>query len=95
VLPVSAAHSGLAEVSSALAEALPEDLRPLLSFELGPRAVEDIADRVIRWLQLDPAQRAEASQALSDLARDRFSWEGVARGVIAAARGRLDALPLP
>lgn len=94
-LPVSAAHSGLAEVSKILAGALPEDLRPLLSFELGEDAVEQIADRIIRWLELDPERRAAASQALSDVARERFSWEGVARGVVAAAEGRLDALPLP
>jgi glycosyltransferase involved in cell wall biosynthesis len=95
VLPVSAAHSGLAEVSKILGEALPEDLRPLLSFELADDAVEQIADRLIRWLQLDPERRAAASQALSDLARERFSWEGVASGVIDAAEGRLDALPRP
>jgi glycosyltransferase involved in cell wall biosynthesis len=94
-LPVSAAHSGLAEVSKILADALPEELRPLLSFELGDDAVEQIADRLIRWLQLDPERRAAASKALSDVARERFSWEGVANGVIAAAEGRLDALPLP
>jgi glycosyltransferase involved in cell wall biosynthesis len=94
-LPVSAAHSGLAEVSKILAEALPDDLRPLLSFELADDAVEQIADRLIRWLQLDPERRGAASKALSDLARERFSWEGVAGGVIAAAEGRLDALPLP
>jgi glycosyltransferase involved in cell wall biosynthesis len=94
-LPVSAAHSGLAEVSKVLAGALPEDLRPLLSFDLGPDAVEQIADRLVRWLELPPERRAAASQALSDLAREQFSWEGVARGVIAAAERRLDALPLP
>jgi glycosyltransferase involved in cell wall biosynthesis len=94
-LPVSAAHSGLAEVSKILAEAVSEDVRPLLSFELADDAVEQIADRLVRWLQLDPDRRAAASQALSDIARERFSWEGVAGGVIAAAEGRLDALPLP
>jgi glycosyltransferase involved in cell wall biosynthesis len=94
-LPVSAAHSGLAEVSTQLAEALPEDLRPLLSFELGPGAVEAIADRLVRWLELDPERRSAASHGLSELARERFSWEGVANGVIAAAEGRLDALPHP
>jgi glycosyltransferase involved in cell wall biosynthesis len=94
-LPVSASHSGLAEVSRILAGALPEALRPLLSFELADDAVEQIADRLIRWLQLDPAEKRAASQALSDLARERFSWEGVARGVVEAAKGRLDALPLP
>src|SRR3954454_6110738 len=94
-LPVSAAHSGLAEVSKILAAALDEDLQPLLSFELGADAVEQIADRLIRWLELDPERRAVASQALSDLARERFSWQGVAGGVIDAAQGRLDALPSP
>src|SRR4051794_12331896 len=94
-LPVSAAHSGLAEVSKILAGALAEELQPLLSFELADDAVDQIADRLIRWLDLDAEQRAAASQALSDLARDRFSWEGVANGVIDAARGRLGALPLP
>jgi glycosyltransferase involved in cell wall biosynthesis len=94
-LPVSAAHSGLAEVSKILAGALPEDLRPLLSFELADDAVEQIADRLIRWLHLDPGRRAAASGALSDVARERFSWEGVAIGVIDAAQGRLGALPLP
>jgi glycosyltransferase involved in cell wall biosynthesis len=94
-LPVSAAHSGLAEVSKILAEALDEDVRPLLSFELADDAVEQIADRLVRWFRLDPEGRAVASRALSDVARERFSWEGVAGGVIAAAEGRLDALPLP
>jgi glycosyltransferase involved in cell wall biosynthesis len=94
-LPVSASHSGLAEVSRILAGALPEALRPLLSFELADDAVAQIADRLLRWLQLDPAEKRAASQALSDLARERFSWEGVARGVVEAAKGRLDALPLP
>jgi glycosyltransferase involved in cell wall biosynthesis len=94
-LPVSAAHSGLAEVSKILAESLPEDLRPLLSFELADDAVEQIADRLVRWMQLDPGERAAACRALSDTARERFSWEGVAAGVVAAAEGRLDALPLP
>ena len=94
-LPVSAAHSGLAEVSKILAGALEDDIRPLLSFELADDAVEQIADRLVRWLRLDPQRRAAASRALSDIARERFSWEGVAAGVLAAAEGRLDALPLP
>lgn len=94
-LPVSADHSGLAEVTAALAPVLPADERALLSFERGPAAVEQIADRLIRWLELPEQRRAEASAALSDAARERFGWEGVARGVIAAAEGRLDALAAP
>ena len=94
-LPVSAAHSGLAEVSATLASALDEDLRPLLSFDLGPGAVRAIAERLITWLELDDERRARASAALSELARSRYGWESVAEQVIAAAQGRIDELPEP
>lgn len=94
-LPLSADHSGLAEVTAALAPALPEQQRPLLAFERGPDAVEQIAARLVGWLELPARQRAEAVAALSAVARERFGWEGVARGVIAAAEGRLDDLPVP
>jgi glycosyltransferase involved in cell wall biosynthesis len=78
-----------------LAPALEPDLRELLSFEVGPRAVEQIAAKLIRWLTLDPAERERASAALAAEAARRYSWESVAEGVIAAAQGRLDALPHP
>ena len=94
-LPLSAAHSGLAEVTAVLAEALEERLRPLLSFELGGGAVEEMAAKLVAWLRLEPARRAQASEALAELARERFGWEGVAGGVIAAAQGRLDQLVEP
>ncbi len=94
-LPLSAGHSGMAEVTATLAPALPPELRPLLSFEVGPHAVEQIADKLIAWLTLDPAERERARAALADEAARRYSWESVAEGVIAAAQGRLDALPHP
>ena len=94
-LPISAAHSGLVEVTRVLAGALEEPLRPLLSFELGPRAVDDLAERLVQWLSLDGARRSRASADLAALARRRFGWQGVARGVIAAASGRLDELVVP
>jgi glycosyltransferase involved in cell wall biosynthesis len=94
-LPLSASHSGLAEVSRQLQGAVDEDLRPLLYFDLGPRAVEQIAEKLTAWLTLDPARRSRAAAALSDLARALFGWEGVAEGVIAAAEGRLDDLARP
>jgi glycosyltransferase involved in cell wall biosynthesis len=94
-LPLSAAHSGLAEVSRQLQEVVDERVRLLLSFERGPGAVEDIAEKLCEWLALDEAERSAARSALSDCARRRFGWEGVARGVIAAAHGRLDELPRP
>jgi glycosyltransferase involved in cell wall biosynthesis len=94
-LPLSAGHSGMAEVTATLAPALEPELRPLLSFEVGPDSVRQIADKLVTWLTLDPAERERASAALAAQAAARYSWESVAEGVIAAAQGRLDALPHP
>jgi glycosyltransferase involved in cell wall biosynthesis len=93
VLPLSAGHSGMAEVTATLAPALPEELRPLLSFEVGPRAVEEIAEKLVAWLTLDPAERERARSALAAEAARRYSWESVAEGVIAAAQA--DSVPPP
>jgi glycosyltransferase involved in cell wall biosynthesis len=93
VLPLSAGHSGMAEVTATLAPALPEELRPLLSFDVGPRAVEEIAEKLVKWLTLDPAERGRATSALAAEAARRYSWESVAEGVIAAAQA--DSLPPP
>ena len=94
-LPLSAGHSGMAEVTARLAPALEPELRPLLSFDVGPDAVQQIAAKLIAWLTLDPATRERARAALAAEAARRYSWESVAEGVIAAAQGRLDALPHP
>jgi glycosyltransferase involved in cell wall biosynthesis len=95
VLPISAAHSGLAEVSGALGRGLPESIRELISFPLETDVVPSIARRITDWLRAPPELRAAARDALVQTATDRYSWEGVARGVIAAARGELDELDLP
>ena len=94
-LPLSARHSGMAEVTGTLAPALPEALRPLLSFEIGPGAVEEIGSKLIAWLTLDTAKREHARLALAVETAHRYSWENVARGVIAAAQGRLAELLRP
>ena len=94
VLPVSAGHSGMREVSRELAEALPAEAADLVSFPVEEGAVEAIAERLNRWLELPEAKREEAREALVATARRLWSWEGVARGVIAASRGELDRLPL-
>ncbi len=94
-LPLSAAHSGMAEVTATLAPALDEGLRPLLSFEVGPGAVEEIATKLVAWLRLGPGEREAARAALAAIARERYGWEHVAEGVIAAAQGRLAALAEP
>jgi glycosyltransferase involved in cell wall biosynthesis len=95
VLPVSAAHSGLAEVSEALAEAVPPEAAGMLSFPVDDEAVPAIARRLTGWLTADPALRERTRAGLVETVRERWSWDGVARGVIAAAEGRLEQLPLP
>jgi glycosyltransferase involved in cell wall biosynthesis len=96
VLPVSAGHSGAAEVSRALAEALPARVGGLLSFALDDRAVAGIAERLNAWLALDRDTREQARRALVDRTSELWSWEGVARGVLAASAGQLDQLrPVP
>ena len=95
VLPLSAGHSGMAEVTATLAPALPEELRTLLSFQVGPDAIEQIAGKLVDWLRLDPAQRQRAKASLAEQAAAHYAWENVAERVIAAAEGRLDALPYP
>ena len=94
VLPVSAGHSGMREVSRELAAALTADAADLVSFPVEEGAVEAIAERLDAWLAMPEAGRAVARGALVDTARRLWSWEGVARGVIAASRGELDRLPL-
>jgi glycosyltransferase involved in cell wall biosynthesis len=94
VLPVSAGHSGMLEVSRELAAALPAGAADLVSFPVEEGAVEAIAARLNRWLALPEEERAEARAALVATARRLWSWEGVARGAIAASRGELDRLPL-
>jgi glycosyltransferase involved in cell wall biosynthesis len=84
-LPLSANHSGMAEVTATLAPALPPDLRPLMSFEVGPGAVREIAEKLITWLTLDRDERERARDALAADAARHYSWESVAEGVIEAA----------
>jgi hypothetical protein len=51
-----------------------------------------IATRVTQWLRAPREVRKTAADALVETVAERYSWEGVARGVIAAARGELDQL---
>jgi len=94
-LPVVADHSGLAEVAHTLAAAVPERARPWLTFEVGPESVRELADHLADWLAAPGDLRAATREAIVTAARDAYSWDGVARGVIAAARGQLDDLPMP
>jgi glycosyltransferase involved in cell wall biosynthesis len=91
-LPICADHSGLREVARELAARLPGDVGRLLSFPLEDGA-SGIAERLNAWLAIPEARREEMGRVLAATVRELWSWEGVARGVIAASRGRLDDLP--
>jgi glycosyltransferase involved in cell wall biosynthesis len=93
VLPVCAGHSGLAEVSRTIAEEVPSQAGGWLSFPVDDDAVRAIAVRVAGWLGADPSLKARTRAALVSLAHERWSWEGVARGVIEAAHGEPAARP--
>jgi glycosyltransferase involved in cell wall biosynthesis len=93
VLPVSAGHSGAAEVSRALAAVLPPEVAELVSFPVDGRAVAGIAERLNAWLGVDEARRERARSILAETSARLWSWEGVARGVLAASAGRLEELP--
>jgi len=94
-LPVSAGHSGMLEVSQQLSAALPDPAASLVSFPVEEGAVEAIAASLNGWLALPENQREAVRQALVETVRRLWSWEGVARGVLAAAAGELDDLPRP
>jgi glycosyltransferase involved in cell wall biosynthesis len=94
-LPVVAGHSGMAEVADALAAAVPPEVRPWLTFQVGPHAVTELAEGLASWLAAPAGLRARTRDAIVDVARERYSWDGVARTVVAAAEGRLDGIPRP
>jgi glycosyltransferase involved in cell wall biosynthesis len=94
-LPVVAEHSGLAEVGGALAEAIPAQAASWLTFPVDDGSVRAIAERLIGWLAAGPELRAAARTGLVATVRERWSWERVSDGVIAAAKGELEGLQRP
>lgn len=95
VLPISADHSGLAEVSRSLEGALPEAVKGLATFPLGDEMVLGIAERVTNWLRTAAVLREATGLALAHAVSARYAWSSVARDVIAAARGELASLAPP
>jgi hypothetical protein len=83
------------EVSRQLAPGLPPEVAGLISFPVELGAVEAIADRLGRWLALPEVEREAAREALVETVGRLWSWEGVARGVLAASAGELGELPSP
>ena len=57
--------------------------------------MRELAGALGDWLAVPPDLRAATREALVATARERYSWDGVARGVIAAARGELEGLATP
>jgi len=94
-LPISAGHSGMLEVARQLQAELPEAVGELTSFPVEEGAVEAIAARIDAWLSLPEGERQRARETLVETVGRLWSWEGVARGVLAAAAGELDRLPRP
>jgi glycosyltransferase involved in cell wall biosynthesis len=94
-LPVVADHSGLGEVAHTLAGVVPEQVVDWLTFDVGPDAVRELAADLSAWLLADGATKAAARDAIVAVTREKYSWDGVARAVIAAARGDLGDLPVP
>jgi glycosyltransferase involved in cell wall biosynthesis len=92
-LSISADHSGMREVAVQLATALPGELADLVSFPVAPGAVEELASRLDRWLELPEQERIGLGRRLAARVHELWSWERVADGVIAAAQGRLEGLP--
>ncbi len=88
VWPIVANHSGLAEVSSSLASAVPKARSDLLSFDLRGSAVTNLASRICEWMDLPGDDRKHLSAAVSAEAKSLWSWEGVARNVVNAALGK-------
>ena len=62
---------------------------------MGPGAVRQLADDLSAWLEAPEDLRAATRDAIVAATREQYSWDGVARSVIAAARGDLDGLPRP
>jgi glycosyltransferase involved in cell wall biosynthesis len=94
-LPVVANHSGLGEVARTLSEAVPPAAHDWLSFEITDDAVPQLAAALSGWLAAPGELRDATRTAIVEATRARYSWEGVARTVIAAARGELAELPEP
>jgi hypothetical protein len=57
--------------------------------------VRELAADLVAWLEAPDDLRAATREAIVAATRESYSWDGVARSVIAAARAELDDLPRP
>ena len=77
---------GLGEVARTLSQAVPRRGARWLSFEITDDAVPQLADALSGWLAAPDDLRPATRDAIVEATRARYSWEGVAAHVIAAAR---------
>jgi glycosyltransferase involved in cell wall biosynthesis len=82
-LPLVARHSGLAEVGSALEEAV--DRPGLFTFDPGPGAVTRIAAGLDRLLALPQGEREELRRGVSRFVSDEWTWERTTERLLAAS----------
>lgn len=82
--PVVARHSGLAEVADGIEAFLPEHLRGTLSFTRGD--AQDLRERLTTILELGPEDRRVLSTGCRAAVESLWSWEAVARQMLAPAR---------
>jgi glycosyltransferase involved in cell wall biosynthesis len=92
-LAIVAHHSGLAEVIDEVREALPDQAKPLVSFDLDHHPVRALAANIATWLNAPESLRQATTEAAVQRVRELYSWESVAKTVIDAALGKL--LPNP
>ena len=74
-----------------------EAFAQLISHEPDPEFAAQVVEQCRCLLErlADAELRASARAGLASAAREHWSWEGVARGVIAAARGEVRLLRAP
>lgn len=82
-LPLVAHHSGLAEVASALEDAV--DRPGFFSFEPGPGATSRIADGIDRLLSLPAEERDRLRREISEFVAHEWSWQRTASRLLDAA----------
>ena len=92
-LPVVANHSGLGEVARTLAEAVPPRRTTGSPSRSGRTRCRSSPTRSRAGSRRPTTCAPRTREAIVEATRARYSWDGVARTVIAAAQGDLDDLP--
>jgi glycosyltransferase involved in cell wall biosynthesis len=82
-LPLVAGHSGLAEVASALEDAV--DRPGLFSFQPGPGGTSRIADGIDRLLSLGREERTRLRAEINEFVAREWSWKRTAARLLDAA----------